>query len=146
MMLSPGPHWWEASALTTAPSLHHLCAIIPAYFHIPVRTPKGPPPPPATPTLNFSGAVVGSGREIIRESWNERGGVLTVTVTFALNYLITRWQSLRVAVTFFALCFNRRQVPFTLLFLCVTEMIFTHHVSGIYVGLCCTTTIKTTKK
>ena len=20
---NPGPHWWEASALTTAPSLHH---------------------------------------------------------------------------------------------------------------------------
>ena len=55
MMLSPGPHWWEASALTTAPSLHHLCAIIPAYFHIPVRTPKGPPPPPRHPYFKFLG-------------------------------------------------------------------------------------------
>ena len=24
----PGPHWWEASALTTAPPLHHPCSSV----------------------------------------------------------------------------------------------------------------------
>jgi len=25
--IEPGPHWWEASALTTAPSLHPIKAV-----------------------------------------------------------------------------------------------------------------------
>ena len=30
---SAGPHWWEASALTTAPSLRHPCSLLEAIHH-----------------------------------------------------------------------------------------------------------------